>query len=98
MFGDGRPVPLDRNAKVRIKVKAMAHMHATEKGKHYGAITAKYFKVLETLLWDRHNSKTGLCIRTDDVWVLTAPRVPGLRALLEYRDVLVVGHREHPGA
>ena len=41
VFGDGRPLPLDRNAKVRVMTYARALMRRTEKGKHYGAITAK---------------------------------------------------------
>jgi hypothetical protein len=41
MFGEGRPRPLDRNAKVRVMTFARALMRRTEPGKHYGAITAK---------------------------------------------------------
>lgn len=40
-FGDGRPRPLDRNGKVRVMTYARALMRRTEKGKHYGAITAE---------------------------------------------------------
>ena len=36
VFGDGDAVPLDRNAKVRIKHLARARMRKTEAGKHYG--------------------------------------------------------------
>jgi len=61
LFGDGRPRPLDRNAKVRIKTLARAMMRRTEKGKHYGQITAKAFAVLEALLWHFHNARSGLC-------------------------------------
>ncbi len=32
VFGDGRPLPLDRNAKVRIMTLARALMRRTEKG------------------------------------------------------------------
>jgi len=42
VFGDGRPRPLDRNAKARIMTRARALTHRTEKGKHYGRLTAKY--------------------------------------------------------
>ena len=49
VFGDGRPRPLDRNAKVRIMTLARALMRRTEKGKAYGQITAKAFAVLEAL-------------------------------------------------
>ena len=61
VFGDGRPRPLDRNAKARIMTRARALTHRTEKGKHYGQLTAKYLDVLEALLWGFHNARTGLC-------------------------------------
>lgn len=61
VFGDGRPRPLDRNAKVRVMVCARARMRRTEAGKHYGAITAKYLAVLQALLWGFHNAGTGRC-------------------------------------
>src|SRR5271170_7151466 len=35
VFGDGRPRPLDRNAKVRVMTLARALMRRTEKGKAY---------------------------------------------------------------
>ena len=61
LFGDGRPRPLDRNAKVRIMTFARALTRRTEKGKAYGAITAKALAVLEALLWGFHNAHSGLC-------------------------------------
>jgi Helix-turn-helix domain len=61
LFGDGRPRPLDRNAKVRIMARARNLMRRTEKGKHYGQVTAKALAVLEALLWGRHNAGTGRC-------------------------------------
>lgn len=61
VFGEGRPRPLDREAKVRIMARARALSRRTEKGKHYGALTAKALAVLEVLLWGFHNSKSGLC-------------------------------------
>jgi hypothetical protein len=42
------PLPLDRNAKARITTLARALMRRTEKGKHYGQITAK----ATARLWD----------------------------------------------
>jgi AraC-like DNA-binding protein len=33
----------------------------TEKGRAYGAVTAKALAVLEALLWGFHNAKSGLC-------------------------------------
>ena len=61
VFGSGRPVPLDRNAKARIVHLARALMRRTEQGKHYGQITAKAFAVLQALLWGFHNAKSGRC-------------------------------------
>ena len=60
VFGDGRPRPLDRNAKARIMTRARALTHRTEKGKHYGQLTAKYLDVLEALLLG-FGGASGLC-------------------------------------
>ena len=61
VFGDGRPMPLDREAKARIKFLAKALKGRTAKGKHYGVITAKDVDVLDALLWGFHNARSGLC-------------------------------------
>src|SRR5271165_4793474 len=61
LFGDGRPRPMDRNAKARVMVYARALMRRTQAGKAYGAITAKALAVLQALLWAFHNAKSGLC-------------------------------------
>jgi hypothetical protein len=61
VFGDGPCIPRDRNAKQRIQTLARAKMHPTEPHKHYGPVTAKFFAVLNALLWDFHNSITGRC-------------------------------------
>ena len=61
MFGMGRPVALDRNAKVRIMHWARGLARRTEKGKAYGQVTAKALAVLEALLWGFHNAKSGIC-------------------------------------
>ena len=61
LFGDGRPVPLDRNAKVRVMTLARALMRRTEPGRHWGQVTAKTLCVLEALLWGFHNARSGLC-------------------------------------
>jgi hypothetical protein len=62
VFGNGRTVPLDREAKNRINTLMRALKHPTEAGKHYGAVTAKAEEVGRVLLWVFHNCKTGLCI------------------------------------
>jgi len=61
VFGEGRPRALDRNAKVRIMTLARALSHRTQKGKHYGIVSAKTLAVLEVLLWGFHNARSGLC-------------------------------------
>jgi hypothetical protein len=61
VFGLGRPVPLDRNAKARIMHLARCLKRRTQAGKHYGVLTGKFVDVLEALLWAFHNAKTGVC-------------------------------------
>ena len=61
LFGNGRPRPLDRDAKVAVMNRARALMRRTEAGKAYGLLTAKTIAVLEALLWGFHNAETGLC-------------------------------------
>jgi hypothetical protein len=61
MFGEGRLLPLDRNAKARIQTLARALKQRTEKGKHYGELTDKFVAVLDALLWGFHNATTGRC-------------------------------------
>jgi helix-turn-helix protein len=61
LFGEGRAIPLDRNAKARIMVLARALMRRTGEGKHYGVLTAKFVAVLGALLWGFHNAQSGRC-------------------------------------
>lgn len=61
VFGAGRPLPLDRNAKARVMTLARALMRRTEKGRAYGRVTAKAFAVLGALLYSFHNARSGLC-------------------------------------
>ena len=42
VFGDGRPRPMDGNAKARVMAYARPFTRRTEKGKHYGQLTPKY--------------------------------------------------------
>jgi hypothetical protein len=62
VFGPGRAVPLDRNAKVRIETyaKAWSRLHALP-GQHRGPVTRAFLDVLHALLWGFHNSKSGCC-------------------------------------
>src|ERR1700758_3565298 len=62
VFGPGRAVPLDRNAKARIMAYARAWgARHRQPGQHKGPITRAFLEVLETLLWGFHNSRTGCC-------------------------------------
>ena len=62
VFGPGRAVPLDRNAKARIAVYARAwNARNRQPGQHKGPITSAFLEVLEALLWGFHNSRTGVC-------------------------------------
>jgi hypothetical protein len=62
VFGPGRAVPLDRNAKARIQAyaKAWSRLHA-QPGQHRGPITRASLDVLQALLWGFHNSRSGVC-------------------------------------
>ena len=61
VFGPGRCVPLDRNAKVRVMMLARALARRQEPGKAYGQLTAKFLAVLGALLWGFHNAASGRC-------------------------------------
>ena len=62
VFGPGRQVPLDRNAKARI----MAYSRAWDRrhrqpGQRGGALGRAALDVLGALLWAFHNARTGCC-------------------------------------
>jgi hypothetical protein len=62
VFGPGRAVPLDRNAKARIAAYARAwSARNRQPGQHKGPITRAFLEVLEALLWGFHNSRSGCC-------------------------------------
>src|SRR5689334_13726259 len=62
VFGAGRAVPLDRNAKVRIVAYARAWTARNRQpGQHRGPITRAFLDVLTALLWAFHNSRDGCC-------------------------------------
>jgi hypothetical protein len=62
VFGPGRAVPLDRNAKARVAAyaRAWSRLHA-QPGQHRGPITRAFLDVLGALLWGFHNSRSGCC-------------------------------------
>jgi hypothetical protein len=62
VFGPARGIPLDGNAKARIKAFVQGYnARYRQDGQHRGPITRAYMEVFEALLWGFHNSKTGLC-------------------------------------
>jgi hypothetical protein len=62
VFGPGRAVPLDRNAKARIMAYARAWTARQRRpGQHKGPITRAFLEVLDALLWGFHNSRSGVC-------------------------------------
>jgi DNA-binding Lrp family transcriptional regulator len=62
VFGPGRAIPLDRNAKARIWAHAQGYtaLHR-RKGQHRGPLTRATLDVLKKLLWGFHNAETGRC-------------------------------------
>ena len=62
VFGPGRAIPLDRNAKARIWAHAEGYtaLHR-RKGQHRGPLTRATLDVLKKLLWGFHNAETGRC-------------------------------------
>jgi len=62
VFGPGRAIPLDRNAKARIWAYAQGYtaLHR-RRGQHRGPLTRASLDVLRSLLWGFHNTHTGRC-------------------------------------
>ena len=62
VFGPGRAVPLDGNAKARIAayVRAWNALHKQPR-QHKGPITRAFLDVLEAMLFGFHNSRSGCC-------------------------------------
>jgi hypothetical protein len=67
VFGPGRRIPLDRNAKARIMMRARGYLHRMKdwsrkpRGRAYGELSAKYYAVLGALLYGFHNAGSGAC-------------------------------------
>ena len=62
VFGEGRAIPLDRNAKARIWAYALARTARLRRpGQHRGPLTRATLDVLHTLLWHFHNRTSGRC-------------------------------------
>ena len=62
VFGTGRAVPLDRNAKARVWAYAKGWTALRRRrGQPRGPLTRAYRDVLKALLWGFHNAHTGRC-------------------------------------
>ena len=62
VFGEGRAIPLDGNAKARIWAYALARTAKLRRpGQHRGPLTRATLDVLRTLLWHFHNRTSGRC-------------------------------------
>ena len=98
MFGPGRAVPLDRNAKARIMAYARAWgARHRQPGQHRGPITRAFLEVLEALLWGFHNSRSGCCFPSyeaiaDKAECARSTVAEALKAL-EWAGVLTWVHR-----
>lgn len=67
LFTDGRCIPMDRNAKVRIQVYARAwNQRHRQPGQHRGPLTRAILEVLHALLWGFHNNRDGRCFPSYD--------------------------------
>jgi hypothetical protein len=98
VFGPGRAVPLDRNAKVRIAVYARAYSARNRQPRqHRGPITRAFLDVLQALLWGFHNSRSGCCFPSYEAIAAKAEcaRSTVAEALkaLEWAGVLTWQHR-----
>ena len=98
VFGPGRAVPLDRNAKARIMAYARAWSRRNRRpGQHRGPITRAFLDVLEALLWGFHNSRTGICFpsyeRIAEMAECARSTVAEALKVLEWAGVLSWQHR-----
>ena len=98
VFGPGRAVPLDRNAKARIAAYARAWSARNKQPRqHKGPITRTFLEVLEALLWGFHNSRSGVCFPSYEAIAAKAEccRSTVAEALkaLEWAGVLTWQHR-----
>jgi hypothetical protein len=98
VFGPGRAVPLDRNAKVRLAAYARAWSARNRRpGQHKGPITRAFLDVLQALLWSFHNSRDGRCFPSyqriaENAGCARSTVAEALRAL-EWAGVLTWQHR-----
>ena len=98
VFGPGRTVPLDRNAKCRIQAYARAWSARNRRpGQHKGPITRTFLEVLQALLWGFHNSRSGCCFPSYESIAAKAgcarSTVAEALKVLEWAGVLTWQHR-----
>jgi hypothetical protein len=98
VFGPGRAVPLDRNAKCRVEAYARAWTAAHKiPGQHRGPITRAFLDVLHALLWGFHNSRSGVCFPGYEAIAAKAEcarsTVAEALRVLEWAGVLTWQHR-----
>jgi hypothetical protein len=98
VFGPGRAVPLDRNAKARIMAYARAWgARHRQPGQHRGPITRSFLEVLDVLLWGFHNSRDGRCFPSYEAIAAKAEcarsTVAEALKVLEWAGVLTWAHR-----
>ena len=98
VFGPGRAVPLDRNAKAAFMAYARAWgARHRQPGQHRGPITRTFLEVLETLLWGFHNSRDGRCFPSYEAIAAKAECARSVVAealkVLELAGVLTWAHR-----
>jgi hypothetical protein len=98
VFGPGRAIPLDRNAKVRVMAYARAWTARNRQpGQHKGPVTRAFLDVLRVLLWEFHNSRSGVCFPSYDSIAIKAgcarSTVAAALKALEWAGVLTWQHR-----
>jgi len=98
VFGPGRAVPLDRNAKVRVMAFARAWSAQHRRpGQHKGPITRAFLEVLGALLWKFHNNHTGICFPSYEAIAAKSgcarSTVAEALKVLEWAGVLTWQHR-----
>src|SRR5690242_15877045 len=98
VFGPGRPVPLDRNAKCRIAAyaRAWSARHRQDR-QHKGPLTRAFLEVLQALLWQFHNRRSGCCFPSYETIAKRAgcarSTVAEALKVLEWAGVLTWQHR-----
>ncbi|MGI4794410.1 MAG: helix-turn-helix domain-containing protein [Janthinobacterium lividum] len=98
VFGEGRAIPLDGNAKTRIWAYVLAGTAKLRRpGQHRGPLTRAMPDVLKTLLWGFHNGISGRCFpsyeRIADRARVHRSTVARAIIALEQQGVLTWGNR-----